>query len=132
MTLTSPSFQLFMILATVAVSVATLLLWNRVRGPRPVRILSRAGLLGSSYILAAIAALVSINIAYGGLISGWSELLDNLGSTPSVGRHGRHPGRWPGPPPGQGRFPGFRHGNGSPPPFNAPPGAVGGKPGGTG
>lgn len=104
--LTSPSFQLLTILATVAVSVATLLLWNRVRGPRPVRLLSRAGLLGSSYVLAAIAALVSINIAYGGLISGWGELLDNMGSTPSVGRHGRCPGHRPGGPPGQGHFPG--------------------------
>jgi len=81
MDLTSSSFQILMIVATLVVTVGTCLLWNRVRGPRPIRWLSRFGLLGTSYALAAVAALVSINIAYGGLISGWAELWDNLKST---------------------------------------------------
>ncbi len=105
MSLTSTGFQWTMIIATVAVSIATLLLWNRIRGPRAVRLLARSGLLGSSYVLAAVAALVSINIAYGGLISGWAELFDNLGSAPSTAHHGRHSGLWQGRPggPGPGR-----------------------------
>lgn len=131
--LTSGWFQLITILATVIITAATLLLWNRVRGPRPVRFLSRFGLLGSSYGLAAVAALVSINIAYGGLISGWGELLDNLGSTPSTGHSGRHPGHWQGGPGGGHGFPG------GPPPsgFHRPgqggpdgPGGPSGPPGG--
>jgi hypothetical protein len=123
--LTSGGFQLFTILATVLVTAATLLLWNRVRGPRPVRFLSRLGLLGSSYGLAAVAALVSINIAYGGLVSCWGELLDNLGSTPSTAHSGRHSGRWPGGP-GDGRgFPGGPPPSGFPRPAQGRPGGPG-------
>lgn len=90
MSLTSHIFQIIMIVAAVLLTAATLLLWNRVRGPRPVRLLSRAGMLSAGYLLAAMAALVSINIAYGGLISGWGELIDNLGTSPRTTHGHRH------------------------------------------
>jgi hypothetical protein len=128
MSLTSHTFQIVTILATLLVTAATLLLWNRVRGPRPLRLLSRLGLLSASYLLAAAAALVSINIAYGGLISGWGELWDNLGSTPSTVHGGSH--HWPGSGPGfgNGSGPGARFGTGGP--FPGPGGPE--RPGGTG
>ncbi|MEV5573124.1 hypothetical protein AB0L06_24035 [Spirillospora sp. NPDC052269] len=87
MSLTGQTFQLLTILATAVLTAATLLLWNRVRGPRPVRLLARAGMLTSNYVVAAVAALVSINIAYGGLIAGWGELMDNLAPPPSTTHH---------------------------------------------
>ncbi|MCW2943011.1 MAG: hypothetical protein JWN00_5996 [Actinomycetia bacterium] len=93
--LTSTSFQIIMIVFTILITVGTLLLWNRVRGPRPVKLLSRITLLISSYLLAAMAVLVSINIAYGGLIASWSDLADNLNPSSSSAQAGRGPG-WGG------------------------------------
>ena len=78
MTLTSPAFRALTIAAAAGGTVITAALWNRVRGGRGIRLLSRLGLLVLSYGLTAIAVLVSINIAYGGLISTWGDLLDNL------------------------------------------------------
>ena len=93
--LTSTSFQIIMIVFTILLTVGTLLLWNRVRGPRPVKLLSRITLLISSYLLAAMAVLVSINIAYGGLIASWSDLAYKLNPSSSSAQAGRGPG-WGG------------------------------------
>ena len=82
MSLTSPEFRALTIAAALLATTATMLLWNRVGGPRAVRVTSRLGLLVASYILTAVAVLVSINIAYGGLIASWGDLLNNLGAGP--------------------------------------------------
>jgi len=88
--LTSSGFQLAAILSVIVVTAATLLLWNRVPGPRAVRISARIVMLGTGYLVAGIAALVSINIAYGGLIASWSDLADNLGGPPSTAHSHPH------------------------------------------
>ena len=88
MQLTSSTLQFTTIGVAVLVSCAALLLWNRVRGPRPVRALSRVGLLTGSYAATALAVLVSVNIAYGGLIVSVSDLFSDPDAMPV--RHGMH------------------------------------------
>jgi hypothetical protein len=96
MSLTGTPFQILTIAAAILATVGAVLLWNRVRGPRVVRVLSRIGLLLSGYAVSAVAVLVSINIAYGGLIATWSDLSDNM-SAHGVGQHGgRNSGHWRG------------------------------------
>ncbi|MBR7838415.1 hypothetical protein KDL01_34420 [Actinospica durhamensis] len=78
MSLTSPTTQYVSIMAAVCATTAVLLLWNRVRGPRAVRLLSRCGLLIGGYAATAVAVLVSVNIAYGGLIVSVNDLFADL------------------------------------------------------
>jgi hypothetical protein len=94
MLLTSTSLQVSTIVVAVLATVAVLLLWNRVRGPRPVRAMTRVLLLSSGYATTAVAVLVSVNIAYGGLIVSVSDLFSNI--NPPQGTHFGHPGRHPG------------------------------------
>ena len=88
MQLTSSTLQFTTIGVAVLVSCAALLLWNRVRGPRPVRALSRVGLLAGSYAATALAVLISVNIAYGGLIVSVSDLFSDPNAIPT--HHARH------------------------------------------
>ena len=90
MLLTSTSLQILTVGLAVASTVAALLLWNRVRGPRAVRVASRFGLLAGGYLATAAAVLISVNIAYGGLIVSWSDLFSNI--NPPMVPHMRHPG----------------------------------------
>ena len=78
MGLTSPTTQYLSIASAVLATFAVLLLWNRVRGPRVVRVLSRFGLLLGGYVATTIAVLVSVNIAYGGLIVSVDDLFADL------------------------------------------------------
>lgn len=103
MNLLSRDFQALIIGGAVLATLAALLLWNRIRGPRAVRLFGRIGLLLSGYGLTAMAVLVSINIAYGGLIPTWGDLMDNIRS---IGSAGGQPQQRGGPPLGGG----FRHG----------------------
>lgn len=77
MTPTSGSLQLTTIALAVLAGVATWLLWNRVRGPRTVRVLQRAGLLVFGELMASMAILVWVNISNGGLVVSWQDLLGN-------------------------------------------------------
>ena len=77
MTPTSGSLQLCTIALAVLAAVATALLWNRMRGPRPARVLCRAGLLVFGELMAATAILVWVNISNGGLVVSWQDLLGN-------------------------------------------------------
>jgi hypothetical protein len=108
--LTSTPFRILTVVAAVLATVGALLLWNRIPGPRPIRLLSRVGLLLSGYALAAVAALVAINIAYGGLIANWGDLFADPNA--GFGMHGKFP---------HGKFPGHRPG-GFPPGMQPPPG----------
>jgi hypothetical protein len=102
MSLTGQPFRWLTIGVAIGATIAAVLLWNRVRGPRPIRLASRAALLTTGYVATAVAVLVSVNIAYGGLIASWGDLIDNL--TPANGgwsqhyRHHHHgpPGMWAG------------------------------------
>jgi hypothetical protein len=87
MLLTDPAVQYWSCVIAALVTFAVLMLWNRVRGPRAVRGLSRFGLLVGGYFATAVAVLVSVNIAYGGLIVSVDDLFADL--NPPMG-HGHH------------------------------------------
>jgi hypothetical protein len=88
MQLTGTTTQVWTVALAILATCAALLLWNRVRGPRAVRLLSRFGLLLGSYAATALAVLISVNIAYGGLIVSVSDLFSDPNAAPV--HHGRH------------------------------------------
>jgi hypothetical protein len=101
--LTGSTFQWLTICVAIVVTIAVIVLWNRIRGPRPVKLAGRIGLLVASYLTAAVAILVSINITYGGLIATWGDLFANLNPPPGNWHpHYRH--RNYGPVPGMQSF----------------------------
>jgi enterochelin esterase-like enzyme len=75
MSLISPTFRDVVIALMVLAAVVTLVLWNRIPGPRPVRYAARGVLVLTGEALATLALLVSLNISYGGLVVSWSDLL---------------------------------------------------------
>lgn len=89
MLLTSTTLQVTTIVVALVATVAALLLWNRVRGPLPVRVLARVSLLAGGYAATAVAVLISVNIAYGGLIVSVNDLFSDVNTVP--GPHLRHP-----------------------------------------
>ena len=90
MLLTDPAVQYWTCVAAILTTVAVLMLWNKVRGPLVVRGLSRLGLLIGGYAATAAAILVSVNIAYGGLIVSVSDLFANV--NPPMGQFTNHGG----------------------------------------
>ena len=78
MLLTDPALQYWSCVAAILATIAALVLWNRVQGPAAVRVLSRTGLLLAGYLTTAMAILVSVNIAYGGLIVSVSDLFADV------------------------------------------------------
>src|ERR1700732_2575988 len=66
--LISLTFRNGVIAATVVVALTTVLLWNRIPGPRAVRAFTRALFLLAGQFLAVVALLVTVNIAAGGLV----------------------------------------------------------------
>ena len=91
MSLTGRSFQWLTIAIDVLVTFAVLALWNKVHGRRTLRLTGRVGLLTAAYLAAAVAILVSINIAYGGLIATWGDLFDNLQPPHGTGNNHHQP-----------------------------------------
>ena len=73
----SSSLQILTIVLAVVAAIATAFLWNRLRGPRPVRLLARASILVLGEALASLAILVWLNISNGGLVVTWQDLLGN-------------------------------------------------------
>lgn len=73
----SGSLQITTIVLAVLAALATWFLWNRLRGPRSLRLLQRAGLLVFGELMAAMAILVWVNIGNGGLVVSWQDLLGN-------------------------------------------------------
>jgi enterochelin esterase-like enzyme len=63
---------------TVAVPATTYLLWSRVRGPRPVRVAARGGMILASQLVALCLVAAAIN-DYGYFYSNWSELAAGIG-----------------------------------------------------
>ena len=74
------------ILLAVAAPIGTYLLWNRIRGPRPVRAAARLSMIGVSQIMAILLCGVIVNNYYG-LYASWDDLLGDTGS-PGVIIHG--------------------------------------------
>ena len=90
MLLTDPALQYWTCVAAILATVAVLALWNRVQGPAAVKVLSRVGLLLAGYLTTAVAILVSVNIAYGGLIVSMSDLFADV--NPPMGQFMHHNG----------------------------------------
>jgi len=90
MLLTDPAVQYWTCVVAILTTVAVLMLWNKVRGPLVVKGLSRLGLLVGGYVATAVAVLVSVNIAYGGLIVSVSDLFANV--NPPMGQFANHGG----------------------------------------
>ena len=90
MLLTDPAVQYWTCVVAILATVAVLMLWNKVHGPRVVTGLSRFGLLLGGYVATAVAVLVSVNIAYGGLIVSVSDLFANV--NPPMGQYMNHGG----------------------------------------
>jgi len=78
MRLTDPAVQYWSCVAAALATLAVLMLWNRVRGPLIVKGLSRFGLLLGGYAATAVAVLVSVNIAYGGLVVSLDDLFADI------------------------------------------------------
>jgi S-formylglutathione hydrolase FrmB len=74
---TSGSLQWCTIVLAVLAASAVAPLWNRMRGPRAARVAQRGALLVFGELMAATAILVWVNIANGGLVVSWQDLLGN-------------------------------------------------------
>jgi hypothetical protein len=88
MLLTDPALQYWSCVVAILTTVAVLMLWNKVHGPLVARGLARVGLLVGGYAATAVAVLVSVNIAYGGLIVSVSDLFANV--NPPMGQFMHH------------------------------------------
>ena len=78
MSLTSTPLLILAVCAAVLVPAATYLLWNRVRGPRPVRAASRLGLIGLGQVATLLVVGLLINNQYS-LYASWSDLFGQNG-----------------------------------------------------
>ncbi|HET9168200.1 MAG TPA: hypothetical protein VFN97_02155 [Actinospica sp.] len=94
MLLTDPALQYWSCVTAILATIAVLMLWNKVHGPAPVKVLSRVGLLLAGYLTTAVAILVSVNIAYGGLIVSVSDLFADV--NPPMGQFTHHAGKGDG------------------------------------
>src|SRR5258708_19008210 len=65
--------------AVIVLPFATILLWNRLRGPRPVRHAQRLRLIGLCQGTAVLLAALLINNSFQ-LYTSWSDLLGRNGS----------------------------------------------------
>lgn len=83
MGLTSEGFLIVVIAAVVLFPLLTLLLWNRLPGPNPVRIGTRLGLIALAQASAVLLAALWINNSYQ-LYTSWSDLLGQDGGTGTI------------------------------------------------
>ncbi|MEY9838830.1 alpha/beta hydrolase [Streptacidiphilus sp. EB103A] len=95
MSLTGTAFFYVLIAATVLAMLATLFAWGAVRGPRPVRWLTRLVMIAICQFTAIAVVAVWINNSYG-LYTDWNDLLGRDNGTQTAAM--------PGPPPGRAMF----------------------------
>lgn len=95
MSLTGTAFFYVLIAATVLAMVATLFAWGVVRGPRPVRWLTRIVMIAICQVTAIAVVAVWINNSYG-LYTDWNDLLGRDNGTETAAM--------PGPPPDRAMF----------------------------
>jgi enterochelin esterase-like enzyme len=88
MSLTSTAFFAFTLIMVVALTVMTVVAWNRVPGPRPVRLATRLLMIVISQVAAVLAVLVWVNNSYG-LYQSWSDLLGTTGGQVHIATGGR-------------------------------------------
>ncbi|WP_051451638.1 alpha/beta hydrolase [Actinospica robiniae] len=83
MGLTSEGFLIVVIAAVALFPLLTLLLWNRLPGPRPVKVGSRLGLILMAQVSAVLLAALWINNSYQ-LYTSWSDLFGRDGGTGAI------------------------------------------------
>jgi enterochelin esterase-like enzyme len=74
MSLTGTPFFVLTICLVVAATFVLLLLWNRLPGPRPVRVAGRLVLTGVSQVMAVLCVLVYVNNSMGPFYESWGDL----------------------------------------------------------
>ncbi|MFI0900172.1 alpha/beta hydrolase [Streptomyces sp. NPDC020983] len=94
MGLTSGWFAVLLVAAAVAAVAGALVLWPRVRGPRPVRLGARVGLIALCQLTAILVVMVTVNNQYG-FYASWDDLLGRANS--GGGRPAAGPGASPAP-----------------------------------
>jgi enterochelin esterase-like enzyme len=77
--LTSRSFAVLLLVVAVAAVAGAVLLWPRVRGPRPVRVVARIGMIVLCQVTAIFVVMVTMNNDYG-FYASWDDLLGNANS----------------------------------------------------
>ncbi|MFJ9907332.1 alpha/beta hydrolase [Streptomyces sp. NPDC101152] len=95
MSLTGTSFFVTLIVATAVAMIGTIALWTRIRGPRPVRWLAHAVMIGLCQLTAIGVVATWINNSYG-LYASWDDL---MGTT-----HNANAIAMPGPPVQRAKF----------------------------
>jgi predicted esterase len=106
MSLTSTTLLILAVLLALAAPAATYVLWNRARGPRPVRAATRLGLIGLCQATVLLLVGLLINNHYS-LYASWSDLLGQDGGGPvavhqatraatDLNQDGRNPQQPPG------------------------------------
>ncbi|MEV5573125.1 alpha/beta hydrolase-fold protein [Spirillospora sp. NPDC052269] len=75
MTLVSAAFRNLLIGLVAVIALATFLLWDRIPGPRTIRLAVRGILLLTGQFFGIVALLVTLNISYGGLVVTWADLM---------------------------------------------------------
>lgn len=74
---TSGTLQALCVVLALGAAAACAGLWNRLPGPRAARVAGRGALLLFGQTMASVSVLVWVNIACGGLVVSWSDLLGN-------------------------------------------------------
>ena len=83
MGLTGEGFLVLVIMGVVLLPLLTLVLWNRIPGPKAVKIGSRLSMILLSQTVAVLLAALMINNTYQ-LYNSWSDLMGDNGSTGSI------------------------------------------------
>jgi hypothetical protein len=83
MGLTSEGFFALVIVGVIVLPVVTIVLWNRIPGPKPVKVGSRLGLILMSQVMAVLLAALWINNSFQ-LYDSWSDVLGDNGATGAI------------------------------------------------
>ncbi|MEW2519400.1 alpha/beta hydrolase [Actinacidiphila alni] len=79
MGLTSRTFAVTLLVVAVAAVAGAVLLWPRVRGPRPLRVAARVGMIVLCQVTAIFVVMVTVNNE-NGFYASWDDLLGNANS----------------------------------------------------
>ena len=83
MGLTGEGFFALVIVGVILLPLITVLLWNRIPGPKPVKIGSRLGMIVMSQTVAVLLAALWINNTFQ-LYDSWSDVLGENGATGAI------------------------------------------------
>lgn len=79
MGLTSRWFAVLLFVIAIGAMAGAVLLWSKVRGPRPLKVAARVGMIVLCQITAILVVMVMVNNQYG-FYASWDDLLGNANS----------------------------------------------------